>query len=317
MRILVLISGLLLSISASATSQLKLDLMLAKRGDVSAQYSVATAYEFGTDAKKDLKESFAWYLKAAKQSHAPSQYKVGLFFEKGMGTAKNIDSAMIWYKKAKANGSNQASKRLNKTAYVKSEKEKKARRLALQAKLDKQEKVRKATDKASKDKMLAKKRAAEKKKSQKSSKNNAVKKVVKSKSAAVKIPDIMKVVLNNKWKNSHGTADYLPSGSTTCLESGDKELTCFSSEKSRKIKSSNVTYTAKSTIAGFKSNGSFKVFYNYNGISVAGAKTKASDVYGLNIKSGWQEPAIAVKCQASDRKNITCYRGNKKVSFNR
>ena len=138
MRILVLIAGLLLSVTASATSQLKLDLMLAKRGDVSAQYSVATAYEFGTDTKKDLKESFAWYMKAAKQSHAPSQYKVGLFFEKGIGTAKNIKSAMDWYKKAKANGSNQASKRLNKTAYEKSEKQKKARHLALQAKLDKE-----------------------------------------------------------------------------------------------------------------------------------------------------------------------------------
>lgn len=313
MRILVLLAGLFVSISASAvTSQLKLDLLLAKRGDVSAQFSVATAYEFGTDIKKDLKQSFEWYMKAANQSHAPSQYKVGHFYENGMGVAKNIDSAMSWYKKAKANGSNQASKRLNKTAFEKNEKAKKARRAALQKKLDQEEKVRIA-----KEKKLAKKRASEKKQVRKEAKNNTNKAAPKKNVVAVKIPDIMKVVLNNKWKNNHGSADYLPSASTTCLESGDNELTCFSSEKSRKIKNSNITYTAKSTIVGFKSNGSFKVFYNYNGISVAGAKTKSSDIYGLTMNEGWQEPAIAVKCKASNRKNITCYRGSKKVSFKR
>lgn len=313
MRILVLLAGLFISISASATSQLKLDLMLAKRGDVSAQYSVATAYEFGTDIKKDLKQSYEWYMKAANQSHAPSQYKVGYFYENGMGVAKNVNSAMSWYKKAKANGSNQASKRLNKTAFEKNEKAKKARRAALQEKLDQEEKARIA-----KEKKLAKKRAADKKQVRKEAKKVVKKnkgKVVAT--ATVKIPDIMKVVLNSKWKNNHGSADYLPSASTTCLESGDNELTCFSSEKSRKVRNSNVTYTAKSTIAGFKPNGSFKVFYNYNGISVDGSKTNASDIYGLSMNEGWQEPAIAVKCQASNRKNITCYRGSKKVSFKR
>jgi hypothetical protein len=328
MKLFVLLTGLLLSTSVSAaTSQLKLDLLFAKRGDVAAQFSVATAYEFGTHTKKDMKEAFNWYLKAANQSHAPSQYKVGYFYENGLGVTKNIDSAMSWYKKAKANGSDKASKRLNKTAFEKDEKAAKAKRLAAQATLDKEEKAREAREAENARKAKARKAANEKKARQLALAKKAQKVTAKAKppvkakpvkkKAAVKIPDILKVVLNNKWKSRHGSADFLPSTSTTCLESGDKELTCFSSEKSRKVKSSNVTYTAKSTIVGFKSNGSFKVIYNYNGINIDGPKSNGSDVYGLTMKEGWQEPAIAVKCKASNRKNITCNRGNNKINFTR
>jgi len=327
MKLLVLLTSLLLSTSVSAaTSQLKLDLLFAKRGDVAAQFSVATAYEFGTNTKKDMKEAFKWYLKAANQSHAPSQYKVGHFYENGLGVAKNVDTAMSWYKKAKANGSDQASKRLDKTAFEKDEKAAKAKRLAAQDKLDKEEKEQKAKEaekarKAANDKkaqQLALAKKAQKVTAKaKPAKTKPVKAKPVKKKAAVNIPDILKVVLNNKWKTKHGSADFLPSASTTCLESGDKELTCFSSEKSRKVKSANVTYTAKSTIVGFKSNGSFKVIYNYNGINIDGSKSNGSDIYGLTMKQGWQEPAIAVKCKASNRKNITCNRGNNKIKFTR
>ncbi|MDH5601421.1 MAG: sel1 repeat family protein [Gammaproteobacteria bacterium] len=326
MKLLVLLTGLFISFTVTAaTSQLKLDLLLAKRGDVSAQYSVATAYEFGTDTKKDLKQAFNWYLKAANQSHAPSQYKVGLFYENGHGVAKNVDTAISWYKKAKANGSDQASKRLNKTAFEKDEKEEKAKRLALQDKLEKEEDARKAKEAEAASK--AKKAASDKKAKQLASAKKAEKETKKAKSTKVKevkkkapsvnIPDILKVVLNNKWKTKHGSADFLPSASTTCLESGDKELTCFSSEKSRKVNAAKVTYTAKSSIVGFKSNGSFKVIYNYNGINIDGPKSNGSDIYGLTMKEGWQQPAIAVKCKASNRNNITCNRGKNTIKFTR
>ena len=330
MKVLVLFAALLISISATAdTSQLKLDLILAKRGDVSAQFSVATAYEFGGDLKKDLKQSFDWYMKAANQSHAPSQYKIGYFYENGFGVAKNKDTAMTWYTKAKANGSNQAKKRLNKKDYEKNEKAAKAKRLALQAKLEKEDIARKAKAAANNKKIIRQQRAEAKKQAQlaankKAQKAAAKKKettnkivVAKKKSVAVKIPNMMKLVLNNKWKNNHGAADFLPSSTTTCLESADNELTCFSSEKTRTLKGAKVSYTAKSTIVGFKTNGSFKVIYNFNATAVSGTKSKTVGPYGLKMIEGWQEPAIAVKCQASDRKNISCYRGNKKVSFRR
>jgi len=330
MKILVLFTALFLSVSAVAdTSQLKLDLILAKRGDVSAQFSVATAYEFGGDLKKDLKQSFDWYMKAANKSHAPSQYKIGYFYENGLGIAKNNDTAMMWYKKAKANGSNQAKKRLNKKDYEKNEKAAKAKRLALQAKLEKEDVTRKAKVVAENKKLARQQRAEAKKQAQLTANKKAqkaaekkkaiTKKIVaaRKKPVVVKIPNMMKLVLNNKWKNKHGAADFLPSSSTTCLESADNELTCFSSEKTRRLNGAKVSYTAKSTIVGFKSNGSFKVIYNYNATAVIGSKSKTVGPYGLKMTAGWQEPAIAVKCLANDRKNITCYRGNKKVKFRR
>lgn len=288
MKTVVLLAGIFLSMSVIAEiSQLKLELLLAERGDTSAQFRVATAYEFGTDVEKDLKQSFSWYMEAANQFHAPSQFKIGHFYENGLGVTKDIDTAMSWYKKAKINGSDQAGKRLNKTASAKNKKATKNKKSAKQRTLAKKQKI------------------------------TVSKAVPKRKVRAVKIPDIMNIVLNNKWKNKHGAADYLPSASTTCLESGNNELTCFSSKKSRKVKGKKVTYTAKSTIVGFKSNGSFKAIYNYNGISISGKKSKASDIYGLTMTEGWQEPAIAVKCQANSNKNITCFRGNKKVKFRR
>lgn len=345
MKIFTILVSLFLatSVMAEDLSQIKFELMLAKRGDLSAQLRVASAFEHGTDVKKNLKKALEWYIEAAKQSHAPSQYKVGYFYENALGTAKNVTTAMSWYKKAKANGSDDASKRLDKKAFEKSKKAAVVQRVALQAKLVKEEKARAAKEEAdakaekakkvAKDKKLAKQRALAKKQAQKAAPKKTAQKVAatktkppkavkpkvitKKKLKTIKIPKMMKHVLNSNWKNQHGTADYLPSASTSCLESGDNELTCFSSEKSRKIKGSKVTFTTKSTLFGFKSNGSFKVIYNYNGIAISGAKSKSADVYGLTLKKGWQQPAIAIKCLSTTLKNLTCIRGSSQVKFNR
>ncbi len=304
-------------------SQLKLELLLAKRGDLASQFRVATAYEYGTDVKKNLKESLKWYIKAANQSHAPSQYKVGYFYEHGLGVAKDMRMAMQWYKKAKNNGSDKASHRLNNVAHAKKKELVRAQHVVLQAKLDKEdqgrkEKLKKAQKKKYLEKQKAKYKAVKKigtKQADKKNKKTVIKPPVKKKSVVFKTSDLIKLVLTNKWKNRDGDADYLPSASTACLESGDEELTCFSSEKSRKIKSSTVTYTTKSTLLGFRKNGSFKVIYNYNAISVSGDRSNVMDKYGLTMKQGWQEPAIAVKCKVLNRKDIMCYRGNTKISF--
>ena len=328
MKYIIMFLALLVSGTASADiSQLKLDLLLAKRGDIAAQFSVATAYEYGTDIKKDLVESLKWYKKAANQSHAPSQYKVGYFYEHGLGTTKDIDVAIQWYRKAKSNGSDKASRRLNSSVYDKKKKLVQAQRVALQAKLDKEDNARKEqTLKKAKKKKLIKQIANNKKQTvkkitKKKTVNKAkkpVKKVaIKKKGMVYRVSDLMSVVLTNKWKNRDGDSDYLPSASTACLASGDSELTCFSSEKSRKLKNTTVKYTTKSTLIGFRKDGSFKVIYNYNVINIAGTRVNIMDKYGLTMKEGWQEPAITVKCKAFDRKNITCYRGKSKVSFTR
>ena len=320
MKGLVFFISLIISFSATAdTSQFKLELIFAKRGDVAAEFRVATAYEEGIDVKKDLKQAFNWYMKAAKQSHAPSQYKVGEFYEKGIAVAKDEKQALTWYKKAEANGSSRASKRLNKETFEKNEKARKANQLAVRKKLEQEEQERKLA----KEKQLASLRAAEIQASQK--KKNSDKKQVTKKTiakeiprktvTAINIPNILKVVLNNKWKNQDGAADYLPSTATTCLESGKDELTCFSSEKIRKVNGINIKYTTKSTLVDFKPNGSFKVIYNFNGIDVPVKTGKVVDDYGLLLKQGWQVPALAVHCKATNRKNISCSGKGKKVSF--
>lgn len=321
MKIPVFIISLLLSFSATAdTSQFKLELIFAKRGDVAAEFRVATAYEEGIDIKKDLTQAFSWYMKAAKQSHAPSQYKIGEFYEKGFAVAKNEKLALDWYNKASANGSSRASKRLNKAAFEKNEKTRKASQQEARQKLEHEEQMRKLAN----EKHLASLRATEKMKARKQVKE-PVKKLAAKKStkkepakkpvATINIPDIMKVILSNKWKNQDGAADYLPSTATTCLESAKDELTCFSSEKIRKVNGIKIKYTTKSTLVDFKSNGSFKVIYNFNGIDVPVKTGKMIDDYGLLLKQGWQVPALAVHCQATNRKNISCSGNNKRLNF--
>lgn len=294
MKILILLSSLLLSTSVIADSgQLKLELIQAKRGDITAQFRVASAYEFGTDIKKDLTKAMFWYLKAAAKSHAHAQYKIGYLYENGLGVPANINTAMEWYRKAKINGNKLAIKRLRKKSV-------KVKAVAVKKTAPPKKPVKVA---AAKPKKVA-----------------AVKKPAKAKKAPTKaskksFPNILKIVLNSKWKNKNGSSDYLPSDSTTCLNPGNSELTCFSNEKVRKVKSSTVKYSAKSTISKFKSNGSFNVTYNYNGLEVSGGSSKASDIYGLKAAEGWQKPPIRVKCQANSKKSITCTYGKKKVTF--
>ena len=54
--------------------QFKLDMIMAKRGDAGAQFSVAIAFEDGVGTDKNLRQAFDWYSKAATQGHAGAQY---------------------------------------------------------------------------------------------------------------------------------------------------------------------------------------------------------------------------------------------------
>ncbi len=326
MKLLASLFCLLLSTSIYADSgQFKLEMIQAKRGDVSAQFRVASSYEFGTDVKQDLNEALNWYLTAANKSHARSQFKIGYFYEYGIGVSRDHDLAISWYKKAKINGSRLATKRLIKMADAKkkistynqelarAKKVEKAKEIARNIRISKAKEITKAK-RILKAKKIAKAKTIARTTKITNRKNSVATKNTRNKTL-IKFPNIQKIILNNKWKNKHGSADYIPSTTTTCLGTGDREFTCFSSEKTRNIKGIDVTYIVKSTITKFKSNGSFNVIYNYNGINLSGEQTTASDVYGLTIKKGWQQPAMRVKCQARSRKNITCARGNRNVEF--
>jgi len=291
--------------------QFKLDMILAKRGDADAMYYVANAYEEGRGIQKDLNQAFEWYSKAAKQNQQGAQYKMGVFYESGEAVKQDIKKAMEWYKKAAANGSTLAKERLNKAAFARSEEVMKRRIAEMQAEREKREAAEARA-----------RQAAERKQQQKKSvvQHKQVAAVSKPKPEPVKrvnIPDIVEVVLKNKWQEGAQPADYLPSSSTHCLRASDSEIVCFSGEKQRVVNGLQVTYTTKATLSNFKPNGSFRVKYNYNAVKLdpVGTRGVAVDPHGLKLEEGWQKPQLAMNCQTRDRQNLYCARGGVKLHY--
>ncbi|MEB3768215.1 tetratricopeptide repeat protein [Acinetobacter sp. MD2] len=81
----------------------------AKAGQAAAQFYVATRYQFGKDAPKDVNQAFAWYKKAADQGVAAAQLNVGRMLVDGIGTAKSESQARTYLEKAASHGDNRAS----------------------------------------------------------------------------------------------------------------------------------------------------------------------------------------------------------------
>ena len=313
------------------TSQFKLDQIMAKRGDAMAQFSVAIAYEDGVGTKKDLKQAFDWYSKAAEQGHEGAQYKVGVFYEKGMGVKKDPKLANEWYKKAAANGSRQAQSRLDQMAAnerdanaAKKRREKQEQEAAAAA-AAKAEKERQAAAKAEQERQAAAAREkARREAAAKAKKSAPVKVAVATPTVAPKpkpkpapkqvdIPDLIDVVANGNWKSGPMAADYLPSAATKCAQAGN-EVICFSDERARIVAGKKVTYTTKATLSNFKRDGTFRVSYVYNALRVDPASGGvAKDAHGLRAQEGWQQPQIVVNCKTTDKINLYCSDG--KVRF--
>ena len=321
-------------VAIADTSQFKLDQIMAKRGDAMAQFSVAIAYEDGVGAKKDLKQAFDWYSKAAKQGHEGAQYKVGVFYEKGMGVKKDPKLAMEWYKKAASNGSRQAQKRLDQMAanerdaqLAKQHREKQQQEAAAAA-AAKAEKERQVAAKAEQERQAAVAREkARREAAAKAKKSAPVKVAVATPSVPkakpnpapkrVDIPDLMEVVVNGNWKSGPMAADYLPSSATKCAQAGN-EVICFSDERARIVAGKKVTYTTKATLNHFKRDGTFRVSYVYNALKLVPASGGvAKDAHGLRAQEGWQQPQIVVKCKTTDKINLYCSDGNFRFHYAR
>ena len=85
---------------------------LALKGGRSAQLRLGLAYSSGIGAKKDLRESFYWYEKAAKQGDPVAAHYLARAYSKGIGTPRDSKQIIHWYREA-AFGSNAfARKRL-------------------------------------------------------------------------------------------------------------------------------------------------------------------------------------------------------------
>jgi len=59
---------------------LMLSHLLAKEGNVKAQYNTGLIYAWGKGARKDLSQAKKWYEKAAKQDNASAQYNLAKIY---------------------------------------------------------------------------------------------------------------------------------------------------------------------------------------------------------------------------------------------
>jgi TPR repeat protein len=76
----------------------------AEKGDVSAQYYLAIAYDGEIGVTKNLDEEFKWMNLAAQQGMARAQRRLGSMFEDGQGVETNMSEAIVWYQKAAQQG---------------------------------------------------------------------------------------------------------------------------------------------------------------------------------------------------------------------
>lgn len=125
------------------------------------------------------------------------------------------------------------------------------------------------------------------------------------------VVNTLDIIMKGAWKRGQSPAEYLPSVKTSCLQSSDDEVVCFSQELQRAVGNSLLTYTVKATLANFAKDGSFDINYLYNVTDIGKAdkpapnqdKDGASDI---TAKLGWQEPARHLDCKASGEKALTC-----------
>lgn len=303
---------------AEEFNQFRLDLLLANRGDIEAQFSVAGAYEEGKGIAKDLVKAFEWYYAAAKSNHNDAQFKLGEFYDKGLGVKANKEKAKFWYKKARQNGSRLASaynrkpivgKQVLKTVELK--------------KIETKEKYEQKRNTASKKQKKAKApRLAvgiKQKLNVQQTKLQILtqKKIVKDKDRAAAMAKHMQVLLNNKWSGRTVTSELLPSSHNNCLQSSKAELVCFSHEQQAVFGKSKIVFTTKSIFKDFRYNGDFTIDYYFQVLSVSdnSAPGKTYDTLGLRVEKGWQEPPQSMKCNISNTKELKCTRNGRHYYF--
>ena len=85
--------------SANAALQIGAD-----RDDPWSLHNLAYHLKYGNGAKKDVKKSTEYYLRAARLGFAPSQINVGWAYYKGTGIKRSIPDAVFWITRAADQG---------------------------------------------------------------------------------------------------------------------------------------------------------------------------------------------------------------------
>ncbi|MBQ7576634.1 MAG: SEL1-like repeat protein [Synergistaceae bacterium] len=72
----------------------------ADRGHVGSQFELGRIYYNGDGVKRDYKQAYYWYDKAANKGDANAQYRLAELFYSGHGTKQNYYNAAYWFRKA-------------------------------------------------------------------------------------------------------------------------------------------------------------------------------------------------------------------------
>ncbi len=84
----------------------------AQRGEVKAQFELASAYYIGNGVPQDYQEAMKWYRKVAEQGVASAQHNLGIAYSKGLGVPQDYLEAVKWYRKAAEQGDSYAQNNL-------------------------------------------------------------------------------------------------------------------------------------------------------------------------------------------------------------
>ncbi len=76
----------------------------AEAGHAASQYRLATLYELGRGAPKDLAEAEEWYRRAAAQGHVKAMHNLAVLAVPGRGKQANYLTAVKWFSRAAAFG---------------------------------------------------------------------------------------------------------------------------------------------------------------------------------------------------------------------
>jgi hypothetical protein len=136
-------------------------------------------------------------------------------------------------------------------------------------------------------------------------------------------PDInvTQALLAGKWKRNQEEAEYLPSARAACLQSSNTEMICFSEELTRNIDNAGLTYNVKSVVSGFNNKeAKFNLRYVYNVVQIANKPHAApngmsSEMNDMVVKTGWQEPGVAMECRLRDEHSLSCTRNDRKMTY--
>lgn len=84
------------NINPTITSSISLDELTknAQQGDANSQYALGCCYDTGNGVRKNLKESYRWFLSAATQGHILANLMAGKAHITGRGAEKNEEMAL-------------------------------------------------------------------------------------------------------------------------------------------------------------------------------------------------------------------------------